>query len=534
MRQIIVLAVVSAATVFASPGVAGAELVAPASGLGTDYAAPLATGPGGRALAIVPTSCPNCSGGSVAERGVSGHWTLGTFAPPDMFPALVAWEPGGAATLLTLANTATGGADAFVVRRPAGAARFEGPVAVDLGGTVYDRVKAASDARGDLAFITAVRGSDSVVRAILVTADRAGRFGAPQRLAGASVESAAVAVGGGRVVVAYATRRGVYARAGALGSPLGAAQLLVTTRDVREPAAAIDDAGEATVAFSRRDKTSFEHALVAARARPGDRFGAPMVLERRQADFGPVPHAAAAGTTTALIWQTSFSDEPRVRAAIARGAGRFARPEIVSAPGLGPNGLHGQPYQPTAAVAPSGDVLLAYGYGGAAHATMRPADGRRFGPIHVISKLGGGGSPSVGVLSDGRPLVVYHGGRGELLATTHLTGPSPDLTPPRVVVKLSSDAREELRATNAVTVTVRCSEPCVLDTHASLRTHDGRTTADGVARRLLRRGASFTERFAFDPDKRAGRAGDGAHVSVTVQGQNASGASSQPVRTIDL
>jgi hypothetical protein len=532
MRQILVLAVVSAAAVLGSPGLAGAELVAPPSRLPVEMAWPVATGPGGAALAIVPTLCAGCNDGRLAERDPSGHWTPPTIVAPGMFPELVAWGPGAAAMLLTEANIPGGGAAAYVLRRPPGADRFGAPVAVALGGPIYSKLHTATDRNGDLAFVTDVKGPDSVIRTFLIAVTGHGAFGAPQELA-ASTETTAVAIGDGRVVVAYTSRRGVYARTGTIGSPLGAPQLLAT-RSVGEPGVAIDDAGDATVAFDRRGKTNFDHALMAARARPGERFGAPIVLGEIKAEFGFTAHGAAAATTTALIWQRPYSDDSRVHVAVARGAGRFGRSETM--PGAGPAGSHGEPYQPVAAVGPTGDVLLAYAYNfdGAVHATVRRAGSPRFGPLHVISKLGEGGAPSVAWLSERRPLVVYHSRAGGLLATTHLTGPSPDLTPPRVDVRLSSDARDELRASNAVTVTVRCSEPCMLQTRASLRTHDGRAVADGVSRRLLRRDATFTERFAFDPDRRAGRAGDGSRVRVTVDAQNASGASREAVEQIEL
>jgi hypothetical protein len=342
MRRIFVLAAVSAAAVLGSPGPAGAELVAlgPGVPVGSDW--PVAAGPDGRALAIVPGPfCEGCNDGRVAERARSGRWILRAIMPPGMFPAFVAWGPGAAATALGVADASagTGGADAFVLRRPAAAEGFGVPVRIALGGPIWDKWHVASDARGDVAFITAVMGPDSIVRTVLVTA---------------------------------------------------------------------------------------------------------------------------------------------------------------------------------------------------AHATTRPAGSARFGPLHVISKLGEGGSPSVALLSDRRPLVVYRGHRGELLATTRLTGPSPDLAPPRLVIKFASDALNELRATNAVTVTVRCSKPCMLQTRASLHTDDGRTVADGVDRKILRRGATFTERFTFNPDRRAGRARDGARVRVTVAAQNASGALGEAVKQIKL
>jgi hypothetical protein len=528
MRQILVLAVVSAAAALGAPGPAGAELVAPASKLPVEMAWPVATGPKGGALAIVPTLCAGCNDGRLAERDASGHWTPPTIVAPGMFPELVAWGPGAAATLLTEVNIPSSGAAAYVLRRPAGADRFEAPVAVALDGPIYSKLHTATDRGGDLAFVTDVKGPDSVIRTFLVAVTGHGAFGAPQELA-ASSETTAVAIGAGRVAVAYADRRGVYARTGTIGAPLGAPQLM-PTRSFGEPGVAIDDAGNATVAFDRRGKTNFDHALMAARARPGQRFGPPSRLARARAEFGFTAHGAAAATTTALIWQRPYSDDSRVYVAVARGAGRFGQPETM------PAGTHGEPAQPVAAVSPSGDVLLAYAYpfDGATHAAVRGAGSTRFGSLHVISKLGEGGAPSVAWLSDGRPIVVYHSRVGGLLATTRVTGPAPDLTPPRVDIRFSPDARDELRAGNVVTATVRCSEPCVLQTRASLRTDDGRTVADGVSRKLLRRGATFTERFAFDPDRRAGRAGDGGRVRVTVGAQNASGASREAVREIEL
>lgn len=530
MRHPLALAVVGAAAVLGGPDLAQAELVAPPSRLPVEMAWPLATGPGASALAVVPTVCAACNDARLAERDASGRWTLRTIGPAGMFPALVAFDPGGAARALAVGNTPEGVA-AYAVNRPAGAARFEAPVPIALGGAIYSKWQTASDARGDIAFVSDVKGPDTVVRTMLVAAVGGGELGTPQQLLPGSTETTTVAVGGGRVLVAYTDRRGrVHARSGTIGAPLGAPQLL-GTRSAGAPGVALDDSGNATVAFDRRGKTNFDHALMAARARPGEPLGTPSVQGRVTAEFGFNPHGVAGGATTALIWQRPSSDDTGVHVAVARGAGRFGRSATV------PASSHDQSYQPVAAVSPTGDVLLAYAYrfDGAVHATIRAAGSSRLGPLHVISELGEGGAPSVAWLSDGRPLIVYHSRQGGLLATTHVAGPAPDLTPPRVDAVLRSDARDQVRATNHITVTVRCSEPCMLSTRASLVTHDGRTVAHGVnRRRLLRRGATFTERFAFDPDGRAGRAGPGARVRVTVDAQNASGASRQAVRKIEL
>jgi hypothetical protein len=532
MRRLVVSAVVSVAAALGSVAVADAELVAPASRLPMDSAWPVAAGPAGRALAIVPTYCDGCNEGRVAERDASGRWSLRSIAPPGLAPVFVAWGPGGTAAVIAIRNRDGAGADAFVLRRAAGAERFDAPVAIALGGAVYDNLRIAFDARGDVAVVTAVNGPDSVVRSVLVTAAPGGSFGAPHELAAGYPEGAAVAVGAGRVVVAYSRGRRVYVRSGTVGAPVGGPQLL-SSRGSGPIGAAIDDAGTATVAFGRG--RTFDHALVVTRARPGERFGAPAVLARSGAEFGPTPQVVAGGTTTALIWQASFSEEDvGVHAAIARGPGRFASADTISAPGLGRRGAHGQPFHPVLAVDRSGDVLLAYAYRDAVHVTVQRGAGARFGPLHLISKLGQGGWPSIAWLSDRRPLVVYHGRRGELLAATRLTGRQPNLTPPRLRVTSPPNAVNDLRAANAVTVTVRCSQACILHARASLRTHDGRTVAYGADRKIIRVGATLTQRFVFDPDGRAGRARDGARVRVTIDAQNASGASRVVVKQITL
>jgi hypothetical protein len=385
MRQISVLAVVSAAAVLGAPGLAGAEVVVPASQAAVEMSWPVAAGPGGGALAMVPTAC-----GCLAERDASGRWTPQPIVARDMFPQLVAWGPGAAAILLTETNAPTGGWDLFALRRPPGAARFAAPVSVALGGRVVSKLQTATDRSGDLAFVSDVKGVDSVVRTVLVAATPRGSIGPPQDLAG-SAETTAVAVGHGRVVVAYASRRGVYVRTGIVGAPLGAPQLL-PTRSLGQPGVAIDDAGVATVVFNRRTKSNFDQALLAARARPGERFGVPIALAQAEAEFEFTTHASAAGTTTALVWHRPYSEDSRVHVAIARGAGRFGRSEAM------PASTGAQPYQPVAAVSPTGDVLLAYAnpYDGAVHATMRRAGSPRFAQLHVISKLGEGSAPSCG------------------------------------------------------------------------------------------------------------------------------------------
>jgi hypothetical protein len=103
-----------------------------------------------------------------------------------------------------------------------------------------------------------------------------------------------------------------------------------------------------------------------------------------------------------------------------------------------------------------------------------------------------------------------------------------------VVSAASALGSPGLAGAELVAPAAKLPEPCMLHTRASLHTDDGRTVADGADRKLLRRGATFTERFVFDPGRRAGRAGDGSRVRVTVDAQNASGAGREADKQIEL
>jgi hypothetical protein len=182
----------------------------------------------------------------------------------------------------------------------------------------------------------------------------------------------------------------------------------------------------------------------------------------------------------------------------------------------------------------AGDVLLAYGYGYAVHATLRPAGSARFGPPRAISSLAPNGGPLAALLGDRRPLVAWEGFDGVTGLTTRLGGRRPDLTPPRISVRLRRDAAKQLRDANAVEFRAGCSEPCLVQARATLRTPTGRTILSDGAFKALARGATFAKRFVFDPTRPSGRAGDGARVRVTIIAENSSGASREAVRQLEL
>src|SRR3954470_19499537 len=197
MVRIFSLAAVSAAALLAVPVAVRAEIVAPGGATERSIALPLAVGPGNRAMVLIGGD------GRFAERSASGRWAVRRLPRPGPFPTFSAWGPGGAAAMLAVGNRDGGGVDAFVLRRAAGSEAFAPPVALDLGGIVYDNLKPASDARGDIAVVTSVKGPDGVVRGVVATATPGGGFGPAEAFAPGGSEGAVVAVGAGRIVLAY-------------------------------------------------------------------------------------------------------------------------------------------------------------------------------------------------------------------------------------------------------------------------------------------------------------------------------------------
>ena len=172
--------------------------------------------------------------------------------------------------------------------------------------------------------------------------------------------------------------------------------------------------------------TNHGRALYASTGTIGSPLGAP----QRLTDRG-----------TGAVAAIERGDDGRVHIAVADDAGSFATRELVSATA----DRHGLPLSPAMAVDRTGQVLVAYTYGfdNAVQGRLRRAGGARFGPLHVITKLGEGGRPSVAFVA-GRPLIVYRGREDAVLATTNPAGPPPNLAPPHVSVTFSRDARGTL------------------------------------------------------------------------------------------
>jgi len=390
-------------------------------------------------------------------------------------------------------------------------------------------LSAGADARGDVAAVI----SAGPRHAQLVTAPAGGAFGPSQDVSadGGFAETAAVGVGAdGRLVVAY--HDGVsraLVRSGAIGAPLGPPQLLVRTLNRPDFGVAIDGAGNATVAFSRTLPGN-RIGVVAARARAGAPFGPPATL-----DSGPnaqEPHVAAAGSTTAVAWD-SLTTSDRVRVAVARGGGRFA---AFQAPAPRPVRLRGEAGRfpseagsSRVAVDAAGDVLVAYRYGpfGAVHATLRRAGSARFAAPRVMSALGHGGPASVALLDDGRPVVAFADG-DRVFAATSLAGTRLDRTPPGLTLPPLRAA--ELRRSGTATTTASCSRPCVIRALARLTTGRGPGRGQVISRQgrppqVLAANTPLRIRVALTAAGRAAFAATGrAQVRITVTAANAGGA----------
>jgi hypothetical protein len=512
------------------------------------YPIVVAAGSHGRAV----TSWGTASGVGLAERSLAGRWSSPVkVSAGDELPAFATMGPGRAVTVLAYDHT--GAAERLLaLRREAGDGAFGAPEVVAQGPGIQ-LLSAAGDTRGDVAALVAYHDTFQP-HVALVSAARGGAFGAPQPI---EAQTGTVAVGGrGRVVVAYWDRDSVYARTATLGKPLGAPQRLAGRPTRRDIAAAVDDAGNATVAFARESEGERDRdkrpALVAARALPNRLFGSPAVVAHAGTAFMGLGFAsivaAGAGTTTALAWDPFESARSgdagrRLGVAIAHGAGSFGRAQSPSAMDVTTRTQHGSATNPRLAVDSAGDVLLAYSYGNAVHATRRAGGRGRFDAPRVLTRLGHGpipgdqllgNLPAIAMLSDRTPLVAYHGPAGGVLVTDRLDGPRPDLTLPRVRVALLPDAADRLRTRNEVGVRISCSHACVAWGRATLRTAAGRTIVGQRDGRGLRARETFTTRFAFDPARRAKTAGDGARLRVTIGAESATGVTSEAVAVLTL
>ena len=243
---------------------------------------------------------------------------------------------------------------------------------------------------------------------------------------------------------------------------------------------------------------------------------------------------AAAGSTTALAFDPNGADG-RLGVAIARGGGPLRA-------GAAPDGRPSatfvlQPFSPSVAVDRAGDVLLAYtlGFNGdAVHATERRAGSARFTSPRVLSTLGHGGVAVAALLSDRTP--ARRLGRRSRRRALHdpPRRPAPRPQPAASTVTLLPAPRRGCARRNTRGRPHPLLGGLPRDRSRDAAHADAAGSIVGAGERILRAGVSVVKRFEFDPAARAGRARDGSILRVTIDVENASGASREKVVQIRL
>ena len=530
--HLVPIAVVSAVLGSAAP--ASAVVVAPAETRAGEVS--VKAGPDGRAVLAWAAGGRRVEVSEFAPATGFGPATKVLEAPTagDAFGALT---PDRLVVLATRGQAAGLPTEAVAVERQTSGA-FSAPATIAAGEQFAQVVGVDANARGDVAATIRV----SSQRVVLVTAPRGGRFGAPQEIGrpGDRFYTAAVAVGpDGRLVVAYYDGRSLaYAQRGSVGGPLGAPQVLSRTRYYPDFRAAIDGAGTATVAYVRNIGRRAA-AVVAARARAGHSFGPTRILARSSNVL--LSSLAAAGTTTAVSWD-DVTSSGGVRVAIARGSGRFGRPQSPVARPFKLRGEAGRyPSQANSvrlAVDARGDVLAAYPYGpfGSVHVATLRAGRRSFGSPYVVSSLGNGGYPQAALTTRRRPIVAWRTSDGAVHATGSARGDAVSFHPPRPT--LTRIDTGELGSHGVVTTKLRCSSSCAYFVIARITTGRARgqvITRRHLGQRVLRAGSAETLRFELKAGgaqafQRTGR----AQIKVIVTAANASGASHTVRRVVEL
>lgn len=535
----LILAAACGAAAFAQP--AAAFTVAPAGtgAIGPDKVA-IAPAPDGGALLAWTSTTPSGRRVQVSRQLADGSFN----APQTVLEApAVGSSPfgalgghDGAVVFATRGDRFT--TDLVAIRRTPDSATFGPPITLATGDFTTILASAAND-RGDIALIY----SNGARRSKLVTALANGTISEPQDLGteGGFSQRPTVAVGAaGDLVIAYHDGEEVIVRRGAIGSALGTPQTLAATNTYPDIAAAVDDKGNATVAFSR-GFGSQAVGIAAARAAAGGAFRRPQTL-----DSGPnaqFPQLAAGGTTTALTWSDITSANPP-RVAIAQRAGRFGS---AQAPGTPEVRLHGEAGRypslsgvPSPAVSRAGGVLVAYPYGpfsASTHAVFRAAYASRFGKPHVLSALGHGGYPSVAFAGD-RPLIAFSD-RDSVFGYTRVAGPHPDLTPAGLTATPLSTG--EMRDDGRVSTTIRCAEDCYVGVSARITTgRRGESVGQVISRPnrdpvVLQAGVPLKVTFQLTEKARTALGDTGrGQAKVLATMTNRSGASRTVRRTLDF
>jgi len=376
-RPLLVLTLIATALVL--PAAASAVVVTPDAG-GT-FEVAVAPDPGGGALLAWIATTSRGQALRIRERGADGRYgpVQELLQAQVLVTPSVAVGPGGSALVLVgrSAGSAAFPSEIVAVRRAGRGQPFASPEVVARADGYASVLSVAANRAGNVVAVTQADREGAVVSTHTGLATATLTPLGPVGTAGAAIGE------GGRVVVAtYADgQRDIVVRSWQTGGPVGEARMLTRLRSRPDLRAAVDGQGTATVAFAR-DLPGNEIGVVAARSPAGQPFGGPVVLDR-----GPnaqIADVTAGGTKTVVAWSALTSRRETVRVAFARGAGGFDGVQAPGTPTLRLRGTAGRvpssANRPRAAVSPSGDVVVAYGYGPfqAVHTTLRRAGAARF------------------------------------------------------------------------------------------------------------------------------------------------------------
>lgn len=217
----------------------------------------------------------------------------------------------------------------------------------------------AANPRGE----SVATGPDGAVTVVWATSDSPGRVLALRRPAGADWtrprligrgSDPVVAVDGrGRVTVVWATGSGrdvVAARRSARGVWSAPVRLAAPAYVVADPALAVDDHGDAVVAWSSRDRANERWRVRAAYRPAGGRWGPAAAVSAADGTRQPQVGIAGDGTAVVLVNRQRFGHPQVLRSLEWAPDGTWSEPSLVTREG----------YQPTLAVDATGNAVVTF------------------------------------------------------------------------------------------------------------------------------------------------------------------------------
>jgi PKD repeat protein len=268
----------------------------------------------------------------------------------------------------------------------------------------------AMGARGDvaLAWVGSLSGKLS---AQIATRPPSGSFSTPHLLSPAGGEARAPLVAedavGEAVAVWPASVGGsnliLEASTVVDGVPSTPVKLSAPGQNAFEPAVAVDERGDAIVAWARNNGTN---DIVQASFRPaGGSFGAPVSLSAEGSNaMSPKVAIDAAGDAT-VVWERYGTETVVEEAARPAATGVFSKPAALAS-------STGNPIEPAVAMDAAGDTTVAWvqiGAGKKIQVAMRPAGGKFGEPVSLTGEALDANQPQVALDGKGDPTVVWTG-----------------------------------------------------------------------------------------------------------------------------